>query len=229
MRHILQAMILAPLVFSPAAFAQKGAERSRLIPDKGKLRIVVNGQTAGTEDFQISGAGAEWNSRAEVQIQMPGGKPAKLSSNLRLGAQERPVQYEWSLESDKKIGGKVLFEGGNASVELKQEGAAPYTQMHMFGEQRVVILDNNFYHHFGILGRLYDWEKKGSQQFPVYVPQEMVPGTATLESAGSQEVDGAKYDVLRLRTDDLDMYLFFDKQRLMRITVPGSNVMVIRE
>lgn len=229
MKQILHLVILAALAFSPAALAQKTAERSRLVPDKGKLRIVVDGQTVGTEDFQISGAGAEWTSRAEVQVQLPGAKATKLTSNLRLGAQDRPVQYEWSLDSDKKIGGKVVFEGGNASVELKQEGAAPYTQMHMFGEQRVVILDNNFYHHFGILGRLYDWDKKGEQQFSVYVPQEMVPGTAIVASAGSQEVDGAKYDVLRLRTDDLDMYLFFDKQRLMRITVPGSNVMVIRE
>lgn len=229
MKHNLHITLLAVLTFSTVVSAQKAVERSRLVPDKGKLRVVVNGQVAGTEEFQITGAGSDWTARAEVQIQVPGAKPAKLTSNLRLGPQERPVLYEWSLDSDKKIGAKVVFEGGNANVELKQEGAAPYTQMHMFGDQRVVILDNNFYHHFGILGRLYDWDKKGEQQFSVYVPQELVPGTATVTSAGLQEVDGAKYDVLRLRTDDLDMFLFFDKQRLMRITVPGSNVMVVRE
>lgn len=216
------------LVLAPAP-AQKGAEKARFAPDKGKLRIVLEGQQVGLEDFQISNSGTEWNSRAEVKIQLPGTAAAKLISSLRLAAQGNPLVYEWSLEGEKKISGRITFEGGTANVELRQQGAEPFAQQHMFADPRVVILDNNFYHHFAILGRLYDWEKKGEQTFSVYVPQEVVPGTATVDAAGQQDVEGAKLDVLRLRTADLEMFLFFEKQRLMRITVPGSKVMVVRE
>ena len=221
--------LFAVLVMAAPALAQKEA-RPRLAADKGKLRIMIDGVVVGTEEFQISGGGAEWNSRAETKIQMPGAPASKINTSLRIGAQERPVLYDWSLEADRKISGRVQFEGGLANVELRQGTDAPYTQQHMFGDQRVVILDNNMYHHFGILGRLYDWDRKGAQEFSVYVPQETIPGKATLESAGNQEVDGARYDLLRMRTDDLEMFLFFDKQlRLMRISVPGSKVSVVRE
>lgn len=225
-RQIALAVVIA--LAAVHATAQKDA-RPRLAADKGRLRIVMDQQTVGTEEFQISGTGSEWNTRSEVKIQMAGAPAAKITSSLRLGSQERPVHYEWLLEGEKKIGGRVAFEGGVANVELRQGNEAPYTQQHMFGDQRVVILDNNVYHHFGILGRLYDWDKKGVQEFSVYVPQEAIPGKATLESAGSQEVDGQKYDLLRMRTNDIEIFLFFDKQRLMRITVPGSNVIVVRE
>ncbi len=220
---------VAGLLAAGNAAAQKAAAGSKLAADKGKLRILLDGQQVGTEEFQLSGSGTDWTSHSEVKLQTPGGPSAKITSNLRLGAQERPLSYDWSLEGDRKISGRVQFEGGLASVELRQGSESPFTQQHMFGEQRVVILDNNVYHHYGILGRLYDWEKKGPQNFLLYVPQETIPGNATLESAGTQEVDGAKYDVLRLRTDDIEVFLLFDKQRLMRITVPGSKVMVVRE
>jgi hypothetical protein len=223
--------MLAALVVLPAAlaaFAQK-AEKSRFVPDRGKLRILLEGQQVGAEEFQISSTGADWTARADVKIQLPGAPASKLSSSLRFGPQGNPIAYDWSLEAEKKVSGRVSFDGGTASVELRQEGAAPYAQQHMFGDPRVVILDNNFYHHFAILGRLYDWEKKGEQTFSVYVPQEVVPGNALVDAPGQQDVDGSKLDVLRLRTADLEVYLYFDKLRLMRITVPGSKVTVVRE
>ncbi len=219
---------LGVLLLSLSAVAQKEAA-PRLMPDKGKLKIQFESQVIGTEDFQISGEGGEWVSRSEVKIQLPGSPAAKITSTLRLSAQERPMRYEWALDSDRKISGSIVFDGGVANEELRQGTGEPFTQQHMFGDQRVVILDNNVYHHFAILGRLYDWQKKGPQTFSVYVPQETTPGSATLEAAGNQEVDGTKYDVLQMRTDELVIFLLFDKQRLMRISLPDSKVTVIRE
>lgn len=222
-------LFFATVLLVGSLAAQPKEAGSRLAPDKGKLKILLEDQTIGTEDFQVSSDGSEWVSRSEVKIQMPGAPAARITSTLRLGAQDRPVRYEWALDSDRKISGKISFDGGVANEELRQGTEAPFTQQHMFGDQRVVILDNNVYHHFGILGRLYDWQKKGAQTFSIYVPQETTPGSATLEAAGTQEVDGAKYEVLQMRTDEVLMFLFFDKQRLMRISMPGSKVVVIRE
>ena len=228
MRNLMVPMTVVVLAMAAAGAPQKNTAGSRLAPDKGRLRMVIDGQTVGTEDFQISASAGGWNSRADVKIQVPGSPATKISATLRIGPGERPTSYEWSVDGERKVGGKIVFEGGVANEELHQ-GTEVFTQQHMFGDQRVVILDNNVYHHFAILGRLYDWEKKGPQTFAVYVPQETTPGTATLESAGNQEIDGARYDLLRMRTDQLEVFLYFDKQRLMRITLPGSNVVVVRE
>jgi len=99
-----------------------------------------------------------------------------------------------------------------------------------FGSPRVLILDNNLYHHYAVLARLYDWNTKGTQTFPVLIPQEMTPGSLTVESAGLQKVDGASLETLRVRTADLEIYLYLDaSHRLVRLAVPASKALVLRE
>jgi hypothetical protein len=208
--------------------AQKPAKPA-LVAEKGKFRVFVGPDNAASEDFSISASGAEWSARADVRITPPGGATTKVTSKLRLDAQANPVEYEWSFDGDRKISGTITFQGGTANVELRQEGAAPFTQQFFFENQRVVILDNNIHHHYAILGRLFDWEKKGTQSFSAFIPQAMIPGTVTLESAGALEVDGAKYDVLRMHTGEVDLDLLFDKQKLARISVPTARVTVVRE
>jgi hypothetical protein len=76
---------------------------------------------------------------------------------------------------------------------------------------------------------LYDWNKKGAQNFSVLVPQEMTPGTVTVESLGKQDVDGKKLDELSVKSQDLELDLYLDGQRLVRIAAPASNAEILRE
>jgi hypothetical protein len=94
----------------------------------------------------------------------------------------------------------------------------------------VVVLDNNLYHQYVVLAHLYDWNKKGSQSFAVLVPQEMTPGNVTVDSLGKQDVGGGiKLEELRVKTEDLELDLYLDGQKLVRIVAPSSNAEIVRE
>jgi len=197
-------------------------------PDQGRLRILVGGQQVGKEEFQISASGGNWVARGNSEIQAPEGV-THVSGTLELHADGSPVRYEWATQGAKKASATIAFNGPTASIELHLEGARPYTQQFTFNSSRVAILDNNLYHQYALLARLYDWDKKGAQTIAVLVPQDMTPGTVTVESVGSQDFNGKKVEELRVRTEDLEIHLFLDGPRLVRLVAPSSNVEIVRE
>lgn len=199
------------------------------IQEKGKFRIVVDGKEAGKEDFEISRDGAGWVARGSAEVTPPQGEATKLSATLRLNADGTPKHYEWSTQGAKKASATVEFAGGTATVELRLEGSKPFTQQFFFNTPNVVILDNNFYHQYALLARLYDWQKKGPQAFQVFVPQSMAPGKVTLEDAGAEMIGGAKAELLRVRSEDLEIDLYLDNLKLVRLTAPAANAEAIRE
>jgi hypothetical protein len=92
------------------------------------------------------------------------------------------------------------------------------------------VLDNNLYYQFGVLAQVYDWKAGGKQEFPVLIPQDMVPGSISVESLGQQQAGNAKYDAVRVSSPDLEIMVYLDsKHRMMRLEVPSSNVTVERE
>jgi len=198
-------------------------------PDKGKFKILVNGQVAGKEEFEIAPSGDDWVAQGSTELPSAAGA-THVHGSLVFHADGTPARYEWSMQGPKKASATVVFNGATADVELRLEGARPFTQQFTFGSSRVAVLDNNLYHQYAILARLYDWNQKGAQTFSVFVPQEMTPGTVTVESLGKQEAgSGAKLEELRVRTEDLEVDLFLDSTRLVRLVVPSSNAEIVRE
>ena len=216
---VLAFALAATAIAAPLAFS----------PDKGKFKILVNGQPAGTEEFSLSANGGNWIARGNAEIQIPQG-PTHVTGNLELRPDGVPVRYEWTMQGAKKASSTIAFNGATANVELRMEGARPYTQQFTFNSDRVVVLDNNMYDQYAILARLYDWDKKGTQTFSVIVPQEMTPGSVTVESLGKQDTgSGEKLEQLRVKTEDIEINLFVDGQRLVRIVSPSANAEIIRE
>lgn len=204
------------------------AAASVFAPDKGKLRILVSGQQVGKEEFEIGPSGENWIARGVTEIQSPQGL-TRVTGALELRPDGTPVHYEWSTTGAKKASATIVFNGATASVELRMEGARPFTQQFTFSSPRVAVLDNNLYHQYAVLARLYDWNQKGAQTFSVLVPQEMTPGTITVESLGKQDVAGAKLDEFRVKTEDLEILVFLDGQRLVRLVSPAANAEILRE
>lgn len=153
----------------------------------------------------------------------------RVSGTLELHADGTPAHYEWSTQGAKKASATIAFSGATATIELRMEGARPYTQQFTFSSPQVAILDNNLYDHYAVLARLYDWDKKGAQTFSVLVPQELTPGSVTIESLGSQNTDGKKLEELSVKTEDLEVHLYLDGQRLVRIVAPSTNAEIVRE
>ncbi|PYT46807.1 MAG: hypothetical protein DMG44_19790 [Acidobacteria bacterium] len=214
------ALTLAAQKSSPGIFAQ----------DKGKLTIKLDGQTVGREDFEIAPSGAGWRAKGTADIKPSEGPASKISGTLTLQPDGAPISYEWTAQAEKTNGAHILFANGVAKITLEMQGARPFEQTLSFNTPLVAVLDNNLYHQYAVLARVYDWSKRGAQTFPVLIPQELTPGTITVESTGSASADGKSYEGLKVTTSDLEILLLLDNNhRLMRLEVPAAKVSVIRE
>ncbi len=204
----------------PVVFAQ----------DKGKLTIKLGGQTVGHEEFEIAPSGGGWLAKGTAEIKPPEGPPSKVSGSLTLQGNGAPISYDWSAQTEKTNGAHVLFANGVASITLEMQGARPFQQDLSFGSPMIAVLDNNLYHQYAVLARIYDWSKGGVQTFPVIIPQELTPGSITVQSTGSASAEGKTYEGLKVTSSDLQILLLLDtNHRLMRLEVPEAKVSVIRD
>src|SRR5579871_603078 len=142
-------------------------------PDKGKLRITINGQQVGSEDFEIAAAGDAWLEHSTMTAHAPGSADVKSSGQLRLSADGSPMRYDWSAEALKKATGSVNFENGTAKCSADLGNPNPLRKDFKFTSPVIAVLDNNLYYQFAILARIYDWKTGGKQTFPVLIPQDM--------------------------------------------------------
>jgi len=198
--------------------------------DKGRFTVQLGGRTVGHEDFDISPAGAGWTAKGTIELKAPDSGAAKVTGALTLQPDGAPISYDWTSEADKTNGAHVLFANGVAKITLQMQGARPFEQDLSFGAPLITVLDNNLYHQYAVLARIYDWNKKGAQSFPVLIPQELTPGTINVEATGSADVGGKSYEGLRVSTSDLEVLLFLDSNhRLMRLEVPAAKVSVFRD
>jgi hypothetical protein len=229
----LSEALLLSAAFAVAAQRKiaSGAGASLLIQDKGKFSIVLEGKSVGHEEFEIAPSGGGWTAKGTTDLKPPDASSTiRVNGTLVLQADGAPVSYEWTSRDDKTNGAHILFANGVAKITLEMQGARPFEQDLSFGSPLIAVLDNNLYHQYAILARLYDWSKRGTQTFPVLIPQELTPGSITVESTGSASADGKTYEGLRVNTADLEVLLLLDaNHRLMRLEVPAAKVSVIRE
>jgi hypothetical protein len=152
-----------------------------------------------------------------------------LVSGQQIGKEEfsiAPNGGDWSAHGSTEIQSP---KGNTHVIGNLVEGARPFTQQFTFAAPLVVVLDDNLYYQYTFLARLYDWDKKGEQTFSVLVPQEMTPGTVTVDSMGEQVVNGQKVQELRVRTEDNEIDLYVDGPKLVRLVAPAANAEIIRE
>lgn len=214
-----------------AAQKKVAAAPSVLAQDKGKFTIKLAGQTVGHEEFEIAPSGGGWLAKGTADIKPPEGSPSKVTGSLTLQPDGAPIRYEWTAQNDKTNGAHIVFANGVANITLEMQGAnRSFDQSFSFGTPLVAVLDNNLYHQYALLARLYDWSKGGEQTFPVLIPQELTPGSVKLLSSGSASADGKTYEGLKVSTSDLEILLLLDSNhRLMRLEVPDAKVSVTRD
>ena len=227
--YILFALLMTTLVAGLAA--QKNSAAAGLFqPDKGKFNILLDGKSVGKEEFEITPNGAGWLARGTTELKAAEGPASRVTGNLTLQPNGTPIAYDWSAQADKTNGAHILFANGVAKITLEMQGARPFEQDLSFGAPLVTVLDNNLYHHYAVLARIYDWSKRGPQTFPVLIPQELTPGSITAEATSSASSDGKTYEGLRVTTSDIEVLLLLDSNhRLMRLEVPSMKVVVARE
>jgi hypothetical protein len=239
-------VIVTCAALSLAAQKRGEAAPGTLVPDKGKFTIKLDGKIVGHEEFEIAPSGGGWLARGTADIKPPEGAASKVTGSLTLQPDGAPISYNWTLQAEKTNGAHILFTNGVAKITLEMQGSRPCTEDEIkdphrtqpcFFEQNltfdnplIAVLDNNLYHQYAVLARVYNWSKRGAQTFPVLIPQELMPGAITVESAGPATADGQTYEGLRVTTSDVQILLLLDNNhRLMRLEVPSAKVSVIRE
>jgi len=220
----------------PRALVQKeksalsAASAEVLTPDKGKFRILLDGQPVGSEEFEISRSGDTWTARGSTSAHAPGGANIKATGQLNLSSDGSPIRYEWSAEALKKATGVVEFDSGTAKCSANLGAASPMMKDFKFSTPHIAVLDNNLYHQYAVLAQIYDWKSGGKQTFPVVIPQDLTPGSISVESIGPQQVESATYETLRVSSTDLEILLYLDaSHHLVRLEVPSSKVIIQRE
>jgi hypothetical protein len=217
------------LAFTVNLAAQKNSAPSVFQADKGKFDILLDGKAVGKEEFEIAPNGAGWVAKGSTEIKAEGAEE-HVTGNLTLQSNGAPMAYDWVSKTDKTNSAHITFANGIAKIALEVQGARPYEQDLTFNSPLVAVLDNNLYHHYAVLARIYDWSKRGPQTLPVLIPQEITPGSITAEATGSATSGGKTYEGLRVTTSDIEVLLLLDSNhRLMRLEVPASKVAVVRE
>ncbi len=229
---IFIALLLSFFAFgllAPAA-QKKGAGGSVFSADKGKLNILLDGKSVGREEFEITSSGGGWIAKGTTKINPPQGAPSTVTGTLTLQPDGAPISYEWTSQAEKTNGAHILFANGVAKITLQMEGAHAFEQDLSFGSPLIVVLDNNLYHQYAVLARVYDWAHRGTQSFSVLIPQELTPGSVSVDWVGAVSADGKAYEGLKVNTSDLEIILYLDtNHRLMRLEVPSAKVVVVRE
>ncbi len=129
----------------------------------------------------------------------------------------RPFVPQWSHpRRKKKATGAVDFTNGTAKCAANLGGSSPLMKVFKFESPRVAVLDNNLYYQYAVLAQVYDWKAGGKQTFPVLIPQDMTPGSISVESIGLQQVENASYEALRVSSTDLEILVYLDANHHMR-------------
>lgn len=227
--------LLALLVaIAGVLFARAGQKNvppgSVFVPEKGKFDILLDGKSVGHEEFDIAPGSAGWVAKGTTKLTPPGSPASTVTGNLVLRPDGAPVSYEWTAQTEKTNGAHIVFENGVAKMTLEMQGARPFEQDLSFSSPLIAVLDNNLYHQYAILARLYDWTRRGTQTFSVLIPQDLTPGSITVDWSGAVSADGKTYEGLKVVTSDLEVMLYFDpNHKLMRLEVPSAKVAVVRQ
>lgn len=203
---------------------------SVFVQEKGKFDILLEGKSVGHEEFDIAPGGAGWVAKGTTKLTPPGSPTSTVTGNLVLQADGAPVSYAWTSQADKTNGAHIVFVNGIAKMTLEIQGARPFEQDLSFNSPLITVLDNNLYHQYGLLARMYDWSRRGTQTFSVLIPQDLTPGSITVDWAGAVSSDGKAYEGLKVVTSDLEVMLYLEpNHKLMRLEVPSAKVAVVRQ
>lgn len=224
------AILLLAVTGTLFARADKKNAGSVFVNDKGKFKILLNDNPVGHEEFEISSSGTGWTAKSTTHLTVEGSPETTVTGSLTLQPDGVPVSYEWNTQTDKISGAHVVFTNGVARMNIQLGKAHPFEQDLTFSSPKIVVLDDNLYYQYAVLARVYDWSHRGTQTFPVLIPQELLPGSITVDWAGAVSAEGKSYEGLKVTTNDLQVTLFLDSNhRLMRLEVPASKAAIVRE
>jgi|SRR5213593_4506698 len=181
-----------------------------IVPETARFSIYQDGKKIGSEEFTITARRGGYVAEGRTEL---AGDPMPITSRLELDDQLNPTSYE--------------YRHGNGTIRVKVSKPTSEYETTTDGKESTTdfrfpdggfIVDNNFFHHYLLL--LYK-VGSGGKTLPIFVPQDMRLGEATVQPKGS--------GVYQLKMGDVTLEATTDAGgRLIRLSVPDAKVVVER-
>ena len=159
--------------------------------DEGVYVVYRKGQVVASEEFRIVARGRTIEAQGKTEITNPANPSQKLpktTAKLALDSSWNLSSYKWRQTGRAQSRIDMTFNVNLIEVRIKWAGSKSQHRKFVL-PANIVILDNNFMHHFALLLYRYDMARGGSQVFQIFVPQEVRPGLITVEFLGAETIE----------------------------------------
>lgn len=229
-------MHLGPFSYSQTNKQNASSSATNSGNESGSFRILFGGEAIGQEKFQITESLSGFKATAEVRLSIDREKEKAvfvLKPVLTLNKSFEPSAYQVTQEDGVvKRSVRVIFKPEKS--ERIYEAGNEHDSREIELKKDVIILDDNSFHHYILLAKRFDYVKGGVQEFSAFVPQQFLAGGISISDKGKEAIKiGEKGVVLQhllVDTGELQISLWLDERHeLKKLSVPKSNVEVIRE
>jgi hypothetical protein len=204
--------------------------------EAGSFKILFGGVEIGQEKFQIVEESNVVKASAETRLTIERDHEKivfVIRPVLQFSRFFEPINYQVVQEAGpNKTKAQVNFKTGmtEAIYDTGKESDAREIQL----KKDVLVLDDNVFHQYIILLKRYDFTKGGIQEFSAFVPQQFIAGGVSVADQGIESVQvgnkNLKLQHLLVDTGELKISLWVnEKHELAKLSVPQSNVEVVRE
>jgi hypothetical protein len=240
-RRTLAFLLACSILLSSLSFSQTDKSRSSPVvaysgTETGIFTIIFGGEQIGQEKFSITQDSTGYRATAEIRLTLEREKEKAifvLKPVLTFNKFFEPSGYQVTQEDGlTKRSVRVIFKPDKS--ERIYETGSEHDTREIALKSDVCILDDNAFHHYIILAKRFDFTKGGIQEFSAFVPQQFLAGSISISDKGKESVRlGGKDSSLQhllVDTGELQISLWLDdRHELKKISVPESNVEVIRE
>lgn len=242
-RTILALTVMVAIFGSANASDQKAkTSANSQVWDSGSFGIFHDGKRIGTEKFSIESRGGVSVAKSEIKVE-DGGYKAEQTAEMHITPKGELQSYNWRATSPQKEESSV-----EAKDQLLLEHVTPADQKKMDVPHvlpvSTVILDDYFFSQRELLvwrylttGCTRDGQGLtcGPGHFGILVPRQHTAGSAVMEIVGQEKLSFKGQDKsvnkLKLDTDGVIWLLWVsaDDYKVLKMTVPSSNVEVVRD
>ena len=215
--------------------ASSADQASSDLDDEGTFLLSLDGREIGKEKFSIRSSSGKIEARAEIEIRVDrDGKSQdfKTFPDLVLDSDLHPVTYTWRQKGPQSSSLEMDFRNSPAKVRYRTLSGQD-DQRDFALSKDVMVLDDNVIHHFEFIVNRFKRAGGGKQTLQVFVPQEALPGTLTVESTGAEavQVHGHSENLLHIvvTTELAQINLWLDDHgRIQRVSVPLAHLEAMR-
>jgi hypothetical protein len=245
MKRKIGLILLSAVMAAPASLLwaadQKDKKPASKVWDSGTFSIYMNGKRIGAEKFQIEQRGEVNVVTSEIKVD-DGTTKAVQTAEMQITPKGELRSYVWRATVPQKEESSV-----EPKDQLLVEHVIPADQKkvdvpHIL-PTNTIILDDNFFSQRELLVLRYlatGCQKQGQglvcpqSQFGVLVPHSHTASDATIALQGQERimVKGQPVEVnkLKLDMDGVSWLLWVnDEYKILKMTVPATNVEVVRE